>query len=74
MSPMLGSMLVFARQTYYPGSFLDQPPVSAMRALFSNVDFRITRRAQAFLPEELVKPIGNGYALAPQAREIGTHR
>ena len=52
MSPMLGSMLVFARQDYRPGSFLDQPPVRAMRALFSNVDFRISRRALAFVPPE----------------------
>jgi 3-dehydroquinate dehydratase len=52
MSPLLGSMLVFARQDYTPGSFLDQPPVRAMRALFSSVDFRISRRAESFLPPE----------------------
>ena len=52
MAPLLGSMLVFARQDYRPGSFLDQPPVRAMRALFSNVDFRVSRRAEWFLPAE----------------------
>jgi 3-dehydroquinate dehydratase len=53
MSPLLGSMLVFARQDYTPGSFLDQPPVRAMRAVLSNVDFRISQRASWFLPPEL---------------------
>ena len=52
IAPLLGSMLVFARQDYRPGSFLDQPPVRAMRALFANVDFRISRRAEWFLPAE----------------------
>lgn len=52
MSPLLGSMLVFARQDYTPGSFLDQPPVRAMRAFLSSVDFRISRRANWFLPPE----------------------
>ena len=32
----LGSMLVFARHDYRPGSFLDQPPIRAMRAFFAN--------------------------------------
>jgi hypothetical protein len=66
MSPMLGSMLVFARQTYYPGSFLDQPPVRAMRALFSNVDFRISRRAQSFLAAGSPAPSVNGHAVSPR--------
>ena len=54
MAPLLGSMLVFARQDYRPGSFLDQPPVRAMRAFFVNADFRISRRAEWFLPPELL--------------------
>ena len=57
MAPLLGSMLVFARQDYRPGTFLDQPPVRAMKAFYANSDFRISRRAEAFLPPELiVKP------------------
>jgi hypothetical protein len=52
LSPLLGSMLVFARQDYARGSFLDQPPVRAMRQLFSSVDYRISRRAEWFLPPE----------------------
>lgn len=52
MAPLLGSMLVFARQDYTPGSFLDQPPIRAMRDLFGSVDFRISRRAEWFLPPE----------------------
>ena len=52
MSPLLGSMLVFARHDYTPGSFLDQPPVRAMRTFLSSVDFRISRRAASFLPPE----------------------
>jgi 3-dehydroquinate dehydratase len=52
IAPLLGSMLVFARQDYQPGSFLDQPPVRSMRALLSSVDFRISRRAESFLPPE----------------------
>lgn len=52
MSPLLGSMLVFARHDYSPGSFLDQPPVRAMRSFLSSVDFRISRRAETFLPPE----------------------
>ena len=52
MAPLLGSMLVFARQDYAPGSFLDQPPVRAMKAFFGSVDFRINaRRAATYLPE-----------------------
>ena len=50
MAPLLGSMLVFARQDYRPGTFLDQPPVKAMRAFFANADFRISKRAEWFLP------------------------
>ncbi len=53
LAPLFGSMLVFARQDYAPGSFLDQPPVRAMRALLASVDFRISRRAEAFLPPEV---------------------
>ncbi len=52
MAPLMGSMLVFARQDYAPGSFYDQPPVRAMRAFFANADFRISRRADTFLPPE----------------------
>jgi hypothetical protein len=54
MAPLLGSMLVFARQDYRPGSFLDQPPVREMRQYFSSVDFRISRRANWFLPPEVL--------------------
>jgi hypothetical protein len=53
MAPLLGSMLIFARQDYRPGGFLDQPPVRAMKAFYGSADFRISRRAEAFLPEEL---------------------
>lgn len=56
IAPMLGSMLVFARQDYRPGSFLDQPPIRAMRAFYSNADFRITRRAEWFLPPDPREP------------------
>ena len=54
MAPLLGSMLVFARQDYRPGTFLDQPPIRAMKAFYGNADFRISRRAEAFLPPELL--------------------
>ncbi len=54
MAPLLGSMLVFARQDYRPGTFLDQPPVRAMKAFYANADFRISRRAESFLPPELI--------------------
>jgi hypothetical protein len=60
MAPLLGSMLVFARHDYRPGSFLDQPPVRAMRAFFDNADFRISRRAEWFLPPELRTRVGVG--------------
>jgi hypothetical protein len=50
LGPMFGSMLVFTRQDYRPGSFMYQPLVRAMRNFYSNADFRITRQAQAFLP------------------------
>lgn len=59
MAPLLGSMLVFARHDYRPGSFLDQPPVRAMRAFFDNADFRISRRAEWFLPPELQTDMGD---------------
>ena len=52
-APMFGSMLVFARRDYAPGSFLDQPPLKSMRALFDSVDFRISQRAEDFLPPEM---------------------
>jgi len=58
IAPLLGSMLVFARQSVSAGSFLDQPPVRAMRALFDNVDSRITRRANWYLPPDT--PAGDG--------------
>jgi hypothetical protein len=66
LAPLFGSMLVFARQDYAPGSFLDQPPIRAMRALFCSVDFRISRRAEEFLPPELAPaPVGvEGEAIA----------
>ena len=48
--PLLGSMLVFAKQDYRPGGFYDQPPIRAMRAVFANIDMSITRRAEQFLP------------------------
>ena len=53
MAPLLGSMLIFARQDYRPGGFLDQPPIRAMKAFYGNADFRISRRAKSFLPSEL---------------------
>ncbi len=54
MAPLLGSMLVYARHDYRPGSFLDQPPVRSMRAVLDNVDHRITKRAEAFLPTDVL--------------------
>jgi 3-dehydroquinate dehydratase len=65
MAPLIGSMLVFARQDYRPGSFLDQPPVRAMKAYLTNSDFQITRRAESFLPPELLVSSEAG-AGAPQ--------
>jgi hypothetical protein len=53
MAPLMGSMLVFARHDYAPGSFYDQPPIRAMKAFYGNADFRITGRAESFLPPEL---------------------
>lgn len=50
LAPLLGSMLVFAKQDYRPGGFYDQPPIRAMRAVFANIDLSITRRAEQFLP------------------------
>jgi 3-dehydroquinate dehydratase I len=58
MAPLLGSMLVFARHDYRPGSFLDQPPVRAMRSFFDSADFRISRRAEWYLPPELREDAG----------------
>ena len=76
MSPMLGSMLVFARQSGSPGDFLDQPPVRAMRAVLDNADFRISRRAEAFLPPELRADGSDDVLLAgtPEARRGGRIR
>jgi 3-dehydroquinate dehydratase-1 len=53
MAPMLGSALVFCRQTYSAGSFLDQPLIRNARAVLDNADLEITGRARAFLPPEL---------------------
>lgn len=50
LAPLLGSMLVFAKQDYRPAGFYDQPPIRAMRAVFANIDLSITRRAEQFLP------------------------
>ena len=58
LAPLFGSMLVFARQDYAPGGFLDQPPIRAMRALFSSVDFRISRRTEELLPPEALTDDG----------------
>ena len=53
IAPLLGSMLVFARHDYGLPTYVEQPPVRAMKAFFANADFRITRHAQDFLPEKL---------------------
>lgn len=53
IAPLLGSLLVFCRQTYSPGSFLDQPLIGSARAVLENVDMSITPRAATFLPPEL---------------------
>jgi hypothetical protein len=58
IAPLFGSMLVFARQDYLPGGFLDQPPIRAMRSLFSSVDLRISKRADWFLPKETPEVVG----------------
>jgi 3-dehydroquinate dehydratase len=54
MAPLMGSMLVFARHDYAPGSFYDQPLIRAMKAFYGNADFRITKRAESFLPPDLL--------------------
>jgi hypothetical protein len=51
MSPLLGSMLCYCKQTYGPGAFTDQPLISAAKAVFENVDYKITLRAEEFTPE-----------------------
>jgi hypothetical protein len=51
MSPLLGSMLCYCKQTYGPGAFTDQPLITAAKAVFEHVDYKITRRAQEFTPE-----------------------
>jgi hypothetical protein len=53
LAPLLGSLLVFCRQTYSPGSFLDQPLIRSARAVLENVDLSIAPRAESFLPPEL---------------------
>jgi 3-dehydroquinate dehydratase len=53
LAPMLGSLLVFCRQTYSPGSFLDQPLIRNARAVLENVELSIAPRAASFLPPEL---------------------
>lgn len=53
MAPLLGSCLVFCRQTYSPGSFLDQPLIGTARAVLENVDTEVPARATRFLPSEL---------------------
>ena len=50
---LLGSCLVFCRQTYSPGSFLDQPLIRDARAVLEHADAEITPRALQFLPPEL---------------------
>jgi Type I 3-dehydroquinase len=50
VAPLLGSLLVFARQDYAPGSFLSQPLVRATKAVWDNFDFRISdARARSLL-------------------------
>ena len=53
VTPLLGSMLVFAIQDYTPGSFLSQPLVRASKAVLDNFDFRISdARAASLLPPD----------------------
>ena len=73
MSPLLGSMLVFARQDYAVGSFLDQPPVRATRAFLDNADFRISRRAERFLPPEMLED-GSAKQAAEQTAPLAAGR
>ncbi len=49
----LGSLLVYCRETYSPGSFLDQPLIANAKAVLANVDATIALRADGFLPPEL---------------------
>lgn len=51
MSPMLGSMLCYCKRTHGPGTFMDQPLISAAKAVFENTEYRITRRAEEYMPE-----------------------
>ena len=51
MSPLLGSMLCYCKHTYGPGAFTDQPLIRAAKAVFENVDYKITPRAAEFTPE-----------------------
>jgi hypothetical protein len=40
---MLGSMLAFCTQPVSPGGFPLQPPIRAMKAVFENVDWTLTK-------------------------------
>ena len=51
MAAMLGSLLVFCRVTYSPGSFYDQPLIRSARSVLENVDMTITARAMTFVPQ-----------------------
>ena len=53
MAAMLGSVLIYCRQTYSAGSFYDQPLIRNARAALENVDTTITARAARFLPPEM---------------------
>jgi 3-dehydroquinate dehydratase len=53
LAPLFGSLLVFCRNTYSPGSFLEQPLIANARAVLENADATIARRAARFLPPEL---------------------
>jgi hypothetical protein len=53
MAAMLGSVLVFCRQTYSPGSFYDQPLIRNVHVVLENVDTTITERASSFVPADL---------------------
>jgi hypothetical protein len=53
LAPLFGSMLVFGRQTYAPGTFTDQPLIGNLRAVLENVDTSITPNAAKYLPPEM---------------------
>jgi hypothetical protein len=50
LAPLFGSLLVFCRNTYSPGSFLEQPLLRKARAVLENADATIAPRAAGFLP------------------------